>query len=82
MRDQEIPTSFVQITGRPEHIADLLDHEIMDGARRCDLHGHAWIEMGLISDEQMALAVSNGCRVHFIQTSPYSQGEWHQSPPS
>lgn len=80
MRDRETPERFVQITGAPEDIDQLLGHWIMDGARRCDLHGQAWIEMVSITDRQREVAAMSGCTVHLIQSSPYSSVGWREKP--
>jgi hypothetical protein len=72
MRKREEQVSFVQITGMPADIDDLPEHRFLAGARRCVLHGHRWIEMTSITDEQVALAEENHCRIHHVKASHYS----------
>lgn len=78
MRPLETPARFVQITGAVESIEELLSHWMLDGARRCNLHGQTWIEIPLVSDRQMELISMKGCQVHFTQSSPYSAAGWHE----
>ena len=79
MREREDQVSFVQITGTAADIDKLPEHWFLAGARRCDLHGHRWIEMTSISDEQVALVEVNHCRIHRVQASPYSHAEWQEA---
>jgi hypothetical protein len=79
MREREELVSFVQITGTAADIDELPEYWFIEGARRCDLHGHRWIEMTSITDEQVALAAVKHCRIHYVQTSPYSQSGWQEA---
>lgn len=69
MHEQRLPAAPIKITGPASSIEKLLDFEIMQGARRCDLHGLVWIEMREIRDEQAALAATLGCEVHVSHIS-------------
>lgn len=73
MHAQRLPAAPIQITGPVSSIEKLLNFEIMQDARRCDLHGLVWIEMHEIRDEQAALAVTLGCEVHCSHISQRSQ---------
>jgi len=71
MHERHFQDFFVQITGAVEDIDQLHEHWAMEGARRCNLHGQAWIEMPSITETQGELAEINHCTVHFVHSSPY-----------
>lgn len=63
----------IEITGPSSKIDTLAAHHAMRGARRCDLHGRAWLELADATPAQLDLAGKNGCQVHGLDlTSPPS----------
>jgi hypothetical protein len=56
---------IIQVTGPLQCIERLLEPGHLRDARRRELHGKVWIELPVISDEELKSAVMDGCQVHF-----------------
>lgn len=67
-----------QITGDAADIQRLSDNEVMGWARRCDLHGRAWLELADIGQVQLKLALEHSCEVH-LSGRRAASAEWSGS---